>query len=62
MNIVNAFWGQKDYEFLEAFLDVLAESYGAGVRPVDFVGAPEVVRDSIDQRLGRRPDGMTGCK
>ena len=48
LNIVNAFWGQKDYEFLEAFLDVLAESYGAGVRPVDFVGAPEESRLKIN--------------
>ena len=56
LNIANAVWGQRDYEFLEAFLDVLAENYGAGVRPVDFVGAPEEVA-AHDQRLGRRPDG-----
>ena len=36
LNIANAVWGQKDYEFLAPFLDVLAENYGAGVRPVDF--------------------------
>ena len=36
LNTVNAVWGQHDYEFLEPFLDVLAENYGAGVRPVDF--------------------------
>ena len=48
MNIANAFWGQRGYEFLEAFLDVLAESYGAGVRPVDFVGAPEESRLTIN--------------
>ena len=48
LNIVNAFWGQRGYEFLEAFLDVLAENYGAGVRPVDFVGAPEESRLTIN--------------
>ena len=48
MNIVNAFWGQKDYEFLETFLDVLAESYGAGVRPLDFVNAQEESRLTIN--------------
>ena len=48
LNIVNAFWGQRSYEFLEAFLDVLAENYGAGVRPVDFVGAPEESRLTIN--------------
>ena len=36
LNTVNAVWGQHDYEFLAPFLDVLAENYGAGVRPVDF--------------------------
>ena len=36
LNIANAVWGQKDHEFLAPFLDVLAENYGAGVRPVDF--------------------------
>ncbi len=48
LNIVNAVWGQQDYEFQEAFLDVLAESYGAGVRPVDFIGAPEDSRATIN--------------
>ena len=36
LNIANAIWGQKDYEFLPAFLDVLAETYGAGLRILDF--------------------------
>ena len=35
LNIVNAIWGQKGYEFLPAFLDVLAENYGAGLRILD---------------------------
>ena len=37
LNIVNAIWGQKDYEFLSDFLDVLAENYGAGLRILDFI-------------------------
>ena len=37
LNIVNAIWGQKDYEFLPNFLDVLAENYGAGLRILDFI-------------------------
>ena len=48
LNIVNAVWGQHDHEFREAFLDVLAESYGAGVRPTDFRGAPEESRTAIN--------------
>lgn len=31
-----------------AFLDTLAESYGAGVRQVDFAGAPETARSDIN--------------
>ena len=39
LNIANAVWGQHGYEFLPDFLDVLAENYGAGMRPLDFAGA-----------------------
>ena len=56
LNIANAFWGQTDFEFLEAFLDVLAESYGAGVRPVDFVGAPEESRLTINDWVADRTE------
>ena len=36
LNIVNAVWGQQGHPFRDSFLDVLAESYGAGVRSADF--------------------------
>ena len=48
LNIVNAIWGQKDYKFLSEFLDVLAENYGAGLRVLDFVNAPEESRITIN--------------
>ena len=48
LNIVNAVWGQHGHPFREAFLDVLAESYGAGVRQADFVAAPEESRLAIN--------------
>jgi serpin B len=48
LNIVNAIWGQKDYEFLTAFLDVLAENYGAGLRILDFVNETEKSRITIN--------------
>ncbi len=48
LNIVNPVWGQQGHEFREPFLDVLAESYGAGVRPADFKGAPEESRTAIN--------------
>ena len=48
LNIVNAMWGQQGYEFLPDFLDVLAENYGAGLRPLDFAGAREESRVKIN--------------
>ena len=48
LNIVNAVWGQQEHPFREVFLDVLAESYGAGVRPTDFMAAPEESRLAIN--------------
>jgi serine protease inhibitor len=48
LNIVNAIWGQKDYSFLPAFLDVLAENYGAGLRILDFINDTEKSRVAIN--------------
>jgi serpin B len=48
LNIVNAIWGQKDYKFLPAFLDVLAENYGAGLRILDFINETEQSRVAIN--------------
>jgi serpin B len=61
LNIVNAIWGQKDYEFLTDFLDVLAENYGAGLRMLDFVNETEesrlIINDWVsDQTEGRIED------
>lgn len=61
LNIANAIWGQKGYEFLPAFLDVLAENYGAGLRLLDFMTEPEKSRVAIndwvsDQTAGRIKD------
>jgi len=48
LNIVNAIWGQKDYQFLSDFLDVLAENYGAGLRMLDFMTETEKSRLTIN--------------
>ena len=48
LNIVNAIWGQEGYKFLSEFLDLLAENYGAGLRILDFVSAPEESRITIN--------------
>jgi serpin B len=36
LSIANALWGQEDMAFRQAYLDLMATHYGAGLRPVDF--------------------------
>ncbi len=48
LSIVNAVWGQREHPFWEPFLDVLAESYGAGVRQADFREMTEESRLAIN--------------
>ena len=57
LNIVNAIWGQKDYEFLSAFLDVLAENYGAGLRILDFITETEKSRLTINDWVSNQTEG-----
>ncbi len=47
--IANALFGQAGYGFLPEFLAVLAAHYGAGLREVDFVGATERARLTINE-------------
>ncbi len=48
LHVVNAIWGQKDYQFLGQFLDVLAQNYGAGLRILDFINETEQSRIAIN--------------
>lgn len=57
LNVVNAIWGQKDYEFLPAFLDVLAENYGAGLRILDFINETEESRLTINAWVSNQTEG-----
>jgi serpin B len=58
LNIVNAIWGQKGYAFLPQFLDLLAEDYGAGLRLMDFISAPEKSRQVINQWVSDQTAGL----
>ena len=49
LHVVNTIWGQKEYEFLGEFLDVLAQNYGAGLRILDFVNETEQSRLTINK-------------
>ncbi len=53
LRVVNAIWGQKDYTFLEQFLDVLAQNYGAGLRILDFIKETEPSRIAISESILR---------
>jgi len=57
LNIANDIWGQKGYEFLPAFLDVLAENYGAGLRILDFITDEEKSRRTINDWISYKTEG-----
>lgn len=44
----NSAWGQGGYPFLDEYLGILAENYGAGLRLVDYVADPEGSRAIIN--------------
>jgi serpin B len=58
LNVVNAVWGQAGYEFLGAFLDTLAENYGAGLRLLDFRTDPEASRRTINDWVSDQTEGL----
>ncbi|OGO39530.1 MAG: serine protease [Chloroflexi bacterium RBG_16_57_8] len=56
LNVVNVLWGQKDYEFKAAFLDTLAEDYGAGLRILEFAREPEPSRVAINDWVSEQTE------
>lgn len=57
LNIANSTWGQTGHSFLSGFLDVLAEDYGAGLRLLDFMSAPEAARNMINDWVSDETEG-----
>ncbi len=57
LNIVNATWGQRGFEFMQAFLDVLAENYDAGIRLLDYEKDPEACRQTINDWVYEQTNG-----
>ncbi len=49
LNIANRIWGQQGFEFLPAFLDTLADNYGAGLHTLDFIKDAEGARQVINK-------------
>jgi len=57
LNIANALWGQKDYSFLQDFLDLLQAYYGSGLNTLDFINEPEESRLAINQWASEQTEG-----
>ena len=48
LDVANSIWGAPETSFVPAFLDTLAEDYGAGIRLTDFAKDPEAARNTIN--------------
>lgn len=48
LHVSNALWGQKDYKFLEPFLQLVAKFYEGGIQQLDFKGQTEQARQTIN--------------
>src|SRR5262249_53332072 len=49
LRVANALWAQQGYAFLDDFLKLTKDHYGAGTNTVDFKGATEEARLTINQ-------------
>lgn len=50
----NSLWGERLARFEPPFLDTLARNYGAGIKLVDFINAPEPSRARINDWVAER--------
>ena len=48
LTVANALWGQKDYGFLQKFLELIKTSYDGRLNEVDFITAAEAARKTIN--------------
>jgi len=48
LDIANAVWAEQTFPFLKAYLDVIAQNYGAGIQLADFIHQHEAVRKEIN--------------
>lgn len=57
LRTVNSAWGQKGYQFVQAYLDTLAINYGAGLRLTDFQKSAEPSRVAINGWVKDQTEG-----
>jgi serpin B len=56
LSVANALWAEQDYKVLDAFLKLTESDYGAGFHRVDFKGASEAARLTINQWVEQKTD------
>ncbi len=56
LRVADALWAEKDYTFLDAFLKLNNRDYGAGFNQVDFKGAHEAARLTINQWVEQKTE------
>ncbi|WP_435175036.1 serpin family protein [Halorussus sp. AFM4] len=54
LTTANSAWGQEDYPFSRAYLDLLDAYYRAGLQLADFSGDPEAARQRINEWVAER--------
>lgn len=57
VDLSNAAWAQQDYSFVPAYLDVLAVSYDAGVKLLDFTSDPPGSTKIINEWVEDKTEG-----
>ncbi len=48
LSLADALWGQQGFPFLAPFLNLMQADYGGGLHQVDFAGATEAARQTIN--------------
>jgi serpin B len=54
LTVANALWGQKNYGFLADFLELVEKHYGGRLNEVDFIGATETARQTINAWIEKK--------
>lgn len=58
LEIANALWVQEGYAFLDAYTDLVARAYGAGLETLDFQSDPEGARETINAWVASRTNDL----
>ena len=54
VSVANSLWPAKEFTFKESYLDTIKRSYGAKLRPLDYIGDTEASRKIINSWVEKR--------